>query len=113
MKKVDQSGESPLKSHHDDVTLHNNDDEEQYHPTQNMSLSYIYEAGDYGTNRKANEFDGLMSSPAGPRELSASPRPRSHYRQNQTVPHDDEDNEQVKEIQPSFGQGEESLRHHS
>lgn len=75
-----------MKSHQDDVTLHNNEDEEQYHPTQNMSLSYIYE-GDYGSNRKANEFDGLMNSPGGPRDLFS--RPKSQHR-HQTLPREEE-----------------------
>jgi hypothetical protein len=76
--------------------MQNNEDEEQYHPTHNMSLSYIYE-GEYGTNRKANEFDGLMNSPGGPRDLPA--RPRSKHR-HQTLPQEEEKD---NEIQPTFG----------
>jgi hypothetical protein len=85
--KVDQSGESPLKSHQDDVTLHNNEDEEQYHPTQNMSMSYIYDPREYGSNYKSNEFDNLMDSPSGPRDLNS--RPKSSHRLNQTLPHEE------------------------
>lgn len=62
--KRDLVNESVMKTLQDHVTIQNDEEnhEEQYHPTSNMTFSYIFDAGrNYDTNRKANEGDRLMS----------------------------------------------------